>query len=111
MVDDWSMSRELRGHTSDLIDAGFTADGRYIVTSSFDYTAKIWEAASGRALLALQGHPGTVYSATMTPDHRHVLTLSEFGGARVHACEVCCSTEELLALGRSRLVRTVTASR
>ena len=38
----------------------FSPDGQRIVTGSWDETAKVWEAASGRELLTLKGHSGGI---------------------------------------------------
>ena len=41
-----------------------------------DNTARVWDAASGEALLSLQ-HDGSVLACQFSPDGRHVLTGSE----------------------------------
>ena len=48
--------------------AAFSPDGRQIVTASFDKTARIWDAATGRQLLLLSGHTDQVYSAAFSPE-------------------------------------------
>lgn len=44
--------RELFGHTLDIWDMAFSADGQLLVSIGFDNTARVWEVASGRELFA-----------------------------------------------------------
>ena len=55
----WNLSeRPLRllGHTNFLTDARLSPDGSRIVSSSFDGTARVWDAKSGEALLTFENH-------------------------------------------------------
>jgi len=56
-------------------------DGR-VVTGSADDTAKVWDAESGRELLTLRGHNGSVGSAVFSPDGRRILTEGSDGAAK-----------------------------
>ena len=55
-----------RGFGDDWICRGdravFSADGRRILTASWDKTARLWE-ADGKPLGTLEGHKDTVWSA------------------------------------------------
>src|ERR1043166_3768621 len=44
----------LRGHTSVVASAAFSADGTRIVTASFDGTARIWDSATGKEMAVLR---------------------------------------------------------
>src|SRR5260221_19586 len=55
------------GHTAHINSAVFISDGKKIVTSSNDGTAKIWDAASGKLLATLKGHTSEVNSAQFSP--------------------------------------------
>jgi WD40 repeat protein len=61
----------------------FSPDGQRIVTGSWDRTAKVWEAASGKELLTLQGHSATVCSVAFSPDGQRIVTASEDHTAKV----------------------------
>ncbi len=57
--------QSFRSHAA-VTDAAFSADGRYVATSS--ETVKIWDAASGRALFHREApHAGPVYGVDFTP--------------------------------------------
>ena len=64
-----SSTGTLRGHTDDLQDLAFGRDGE-VVTASWDGTAKIWDAESGRELATLRGHTGAVMGVAVSPDGR-----------------------------------------
>ena len=38
----------------------YSADGMHVATASYDHTAKVWEAATGKELVTLSGHGATV---------------------------------------------------
>jgi len=66
----------LRGHTSDVISAAYSPDGRWIVTASEDKTARVWEAESGQQKMVLRGHTDDVLSAAYSPDGQWIVTTS-----------------------------------
>ncbi len=57
-----------------------SASGRAI-TASEEGTARIWDAASGKALAVLEGHKDAVWNACFSPDGSRVLSTSEDGSA------------------------------
>jgi hypothetical protein len=52
----------------------FSPDGHCIATASWDGTAKVWDALTGRQALTLAGHPGGVTLLAWSPDGKRVLT-------------------------------------
>lgn len=67
-----------------VASVSFSPDGRWIVTGSWDNSAKIWDAAKGTAVLKLIGeHQGFVNSAQFSPNGRQVLTASDDGTAKL----------------------------
>src|SRR5690606_18798475 len=53
----------LKGHGDNVAAAHFSPDARRVVTASWDNTARVWDAESGRELKKLSGHDGWVYEA------------------------------------------------
>jgi WD40 repeat protein len=66
-----------------ITSAAFSPDGQRIVTGSFDQTAKVWEAASGRELLTLMGHSGEIWSLAFSAVGRRIVTGGEDSTAKV----------------------------
>ena len=73
----------------------FSSDGQRIVTGSVDQTAKVWEAASGKELLTLKGHSGSIRSVAFSPDGQRIVTGSDDKTAKVWEA---ASGRELLTL-------------
>ena len=62
-------------HQDAVYDAVFSPDGTRILTASWDKTAKLWDAASGK-LIASFVHQAAVNDAAFSPDGRRILTAS-----------------------------------
>ena len=63
------------------MSAAFSPDGRFVVTASEDGTARIWEAATGKAIGEPLRHEKKVSSAAFSPDGRFVVD-RQFGRDR-----------------------------
>src|SRR5208282_2130821 len=70
-------------HDGAVIFAQFSPDGQRVVTASTDQTARVWDAATGKALSEPMKHDGAVYSAQFSPDGQRVVTASTDQTARV----------------------------
>ena len=66
----------LRGHEAGLTNVAISPDGKRIATSSFDGTAKIWDAVTGKELLTLRGHSDEVWGGAFSPDGTRLVTSS-----------------------------------
>ena len=69
-------------HQDIVQDAAFSPDGARILTASWDKTAKLWDAASGK-LIASFTHQGIVYDAAFSPDGARILTASADHSAKL----------------------------
>ena len=75
--------KTLRGHLNAVSSVAVSPDGQRIVTGSWDDTAKVWDAASGKDLLTLKGHIDWVRSVAFSPDGRRIATGSDDRTAKV----------------------------
>jgi WD40 repeat protein len=73
-------------HGDGVLFASFSPDGRQLVTASEDFTARIWDVASGQLLFTLQ-HENQVQTAVFSPDGKRVVTASSDKTARVWSAE------------------------
>jgi WD40 repeat protein len=74
---------ELKGHTSWINSASYSADGSLVATSSDDHSAKIWNAKTGQYLLSLNGSGTDVQWTAFSPTANIAATASLDGFARI----------------------------
>ena len=76
----------LRGHTGRVVSAGFSADGRRVLTASSDGTARVWDTKGGTSLAVLGKPAGSTQglkSAVFSPDGTLVATAGPGNTARI----------------------------
>ncbi|MCI0464163.1 MAG: WD40 repeat domain-containing protein [Gemmataceae bacterium] len=73
----------LAGHTETVTAVAFSADGKFLATSSADQTARLWEVAQGQEVLMLKGHTEAVTCLAFSPDGRRLATGSADRTVRV----------------------------
>jgi WD40 repeat protein len=63
--------------------ASYSPNGKYIVTASYDNTAKIWDVQRGKLLHSLEGHTNSVKTACYSPDGKIIATASTDKTAKI----------------------------
>lgn len=83
LVDESGDLRNLAiSHGDTIYDLTFSPDGRTLATASRDWTAKLWDVATGQLKATLK-HQGKVVTLAFSPDGRTVATGSEDRTARL----------------------------
>ena len=70
-------------HGDRVVSAQFSPDGQRLVTASWDKTARLWEARTGKAIGEPMGHAGWIKCAQFSPDGQRIVTASNDGTARL----------------------------
>lgn len=94
----------LSGHAGLVVRLAFNRDGSRLASASFDRLAKIWDVATGEELFSLYGNQANVFGVSFSPDGTHLATSGADGSLRTYLL----SLDELIALAKSRLSRTLT---
>jgi WD40 repeat protein len=66
----------LNGHTGGVFHVAYSPDSKTLSTSSKDFTARLWDADTGKELHILRGHKKDVYSSAFSPDGKHLASAS-----------------------------------
>ena len=66
------------GHTDTVNSVVFSPDSRRIVTTSYDGTARVWDAETMQEIGVLSGHQGSVFKAAYSPDGRRIVTAGDW---------------------------------
>ncbi len=85
----------------------FSPDGRHLVTSSSDYSARVWEVPSMRLVGVLGQHRDDVEMSSFSPDGQRVATCSRDGNVRVFSLD---GKLEMTCVGHSADVISVSWS-
>jgi WD40 repeat protein len=94
----------LTGHAGLGLRVTFSNDSTRLASVSFDRLAKVWDVTTGEELASLYGNASNVYSASFSLDGSQLVTSGADGSIRFYLLEM----EDLIALAKSRLTRTLT---
>jgi WD40 repeat protein len=83
LADKWRQKFELRGHEFSVLSAVFSDDGKHLLTTSADRTARVWNTSTGKTIAILKGHKAPVNLAAFIPNCSFVVTASEDTTARL----------------------------
>ncbi len=103
-IESGQKTNTLPAHGAIAVRISFSHDGRYLATASFDRLAKVWDLQTGQEVATLFGNNGDVFDAVFSLDGTRVATTSTDGIIRIYTLNI----EELIALAKSRLTRTLT---
>jgi WD40 repeat protein len=93
----------LRGNSGALNDAGFSPDGRWVVTAG-PVSARLWRSddTATNTFIRNTNRPLRARFA----DNRRIVTVARDGKVREWFCDICGTLDELVALAKRRLDQT-----
>lgn len=71
------------GHEDTVLSVAFSRDGKRLLTSSYDETARLWNVETGELVRSFVGHDWWVWCAAFSPDEKRIVTASHDGSAIV----------------------------
>jgi WD40 repeat protein/tRNA A-37 threonylcarbamoyl transferase component Bud32 len=83
---DWKTKREkfiLKGHSHNVHSVAWSPDGLYVVSGSADETARLWDAATGRAVRTLHYRTGGIEGVAVDPQNTRVAVGGFDGGVSI----------------------------
>ena len=80
---DYPTPTSLFKHAGYVTTAQFSPDRKRILTASYDKTARVWDAETGKALTEPMRHDDVVLSAQFSPDGKRIVTASQDKTARI----------------------------
>jgi WD40 repeat protein/transcriptional regulator with XRE-family HTH domain len=75
--------RRFTGHTTSILDAAISPDGKWALTASWDNTALLWDLNTGQEVRRLIGHSDHVAGVAFSPNGKWALTASFDGTGRL----------------------------
>ena len=76
--------REFAGHTASVLSVTFSKEGEFLLSSSSDKSARLWNVASGLLDRSFFEQTGGVWSAAFSPDETHIVTAGQDSRAIVY---------------------------
>jgi WD40 repeat protein len=67
----------MKAHAGAVEALAVSADGRWFVSGSQDWTLRLWDLETNSVVRIFEGHNGTVHSVAFTPDGQSILSGSE----------------------------------
>lgn len=86
----------LKGHYSAVQGVALSANGRRMVSASWDETLKVWDLESGRELRTLAGHSSAVFGVAVTADGKRAVSAAGDKTLKVWDIETGCEVRTLV---------------
>ena len=82
-IPDPALRQVLTGHTGEVTAVAISPDGTWLASASWDWSARTWEAATGRERALLTRHTGAVRGVAIAPDSTWIATCGYENSVRI----------------------------
>ncbi len=86
---------QLDGHSNQIEDLEFSADGKWLLSASDDHTVRVWRTGTWQEIAVLESHGGMDVRATFHPDGTRLASVSSDGLVRLWSTD---AWDEVLAV-------------
>jgi WD40 repeat protein len=100
---------EIDVRPKELASFTLSPDGSFLVTTSDEYTAEVFETRTGARVAELTGHTDPVSLPGFSPDGRRIVTAGLDGQVNLYAFDTGGAMPQLLVHARERVPRQLTA--
>jgi WD40 repeat protein len=76
-VSDWNLLATMRGHDDVVFSLAFDADGKRLLSGSFDQSVRLWDVASHASLKEFRHHSDFVYAVAFSPNGKQLVSASK----------------------------------
>lgn len=104
----WPMEHVISDPMKHVLCMAFSPDGTRLVSGSYDRTCRIWDAATGLPIHALEGHTGCVFSVAYSRDGKWIASADTDGTVKLWNAHT--GKERLTFKGHKGYVRSVAFS-
>lgn len=101
----WEQSRIIQAHTTGCYCLGWSRDGRWLASGSYDRRVIIWNAATGQAERTLIGHTSGVDAVAWSPDSATLASASL--GSRIRLWDAQSGEQRAMLEGHTLGVRDI----
>lgn len=74
---DWKLLGVLRGHDDVVFSIAFNADGKRLVSASFDHSVRLWDVPTLASIKDYHHHSDFVYAVALSPDGKQFASASK----------------------------------
>ena len=74
---------KLQGHTGQVHAIDISDNDQWLLSSSWDSTARLWNVADGQTKMVFSGHTQSVFDARFSPDLKNIVTASNDSTIRI----------------------------
>ncbi|AFY40426.1 YD repeat protein [[Leptolyngbya] sp. PCC 7376] len=79
--------RTLEDHEAPIYEMEFSPNGKFLLSGSEDFTARLWDPETGELLRTFEDHDNSIYGVSFSPDSQIIATASVDGTVNIYSVE------------------------